>query len=253
MWRFRKLLVTFGLFLPAIPLLAARPTHAPAPRLALLEIAPSPDVQVGQRLFEERCATCHGSDATGTAQGPSILGLGSADYDFQLSTGRMPLARPGAQAVRKPPSFDEAQIRDIVAYLTLLSPGGTPIPQVQPGTGDLSRGQAVFELNCAPCHGVAGNGGAVGGQVAPNIHVATTSQIGEAVRIGPGTMPVFDQATISDRDLNSLVRYVLYLRKPEDRGGASLSHGGPIIEGFVALLIGLGSVVLATRFIGARS
>ena len=245
--------MTFGLFLPAIPLLVARPAHAPAPRLVLRQVAPSPDVQLGQSLFQERCATCHGSEAAGTAQGPSILGLGPADYDFQLSTGRMPLARPGAQAVRKPPSFDEAQIQDIVAYLTLLSPGGTVIPLVQPGAGGLSPGQVVFELNCAPCHGVAGNGGAVGGQVAPNLRMATPTQIGEAVRIGPGTMPGFDPTTISDQDLNSLVRYTLYLRKPEDRGGAGLSHGGPIIEGFVALLLGLGTVVLATRFIGTRS
>ncbi|HXY71952.1 MAG TPA: c-type cytochrome [Actinomycetota bacterium] len=208
----------------------------------------------GQVLYEEHCASCHGATGEGTAQGPVILDLGPAAYDFMMSTGRMPLSQPGAQAVRKPPVLSPAEIKAITAYLVSLSPGsGTAIPNVQPLFGNLSDGEQVYQLNCAPCHGANGNGGAVGVQAAPSLHLATPTQIGEAVRIGPGTMPVFDPTVISDQQLNSLARYVLYLRHPDNPGGISLHLGGPVVEGFVGLVIGLGAVVLVMRFIGERS
>ncbi len=93
----------------------------------------------------------------------------------------------------------------------------------------------------------------MGPRVAPDLHVSTPRQIAEAVRIGPTTMPQFDPSTISDTELDSLVRYVLYLRHPDERGGAGLTEAGPLIEGFVALLVGLGLIMLITRFIGERS
>ena len=55
----------------------------------------------------------------------------------------------------------------------------------------------------------------------------------------PGTMPLFDPHAIPQADLDSLTRYVLYLRHPEDRGGQPLNRVGPLIEGFVAILDGL--------------
>ena len=50
----------------------------------------------------------------------------------------------------------------------------------------------------------------------------------------------------------SIVRYVEYLRDPEDRGGLGLGHLGPIPEGFVAWVIGLGLIVIGIRWIGTR-
>jgi ubiquinol-cytochrome c reductase cytochrome c subunit len=208
----------------------------------------------GQVLYEEHCASCHGATGEGTAQGPVILDLGPAAYDFMMSTGRMPLSQPGAQAVRKPPTLSPAEIKAITAYLVSLSPGsGTAIPNVQPQLGNLSQGEQIYQLNCAPCHGVSGNGGAVGEEAAPGLHQATATQIGEAVRIGPGAMPVFDQTVITDQQLNSLARYVLYLKAPDTPGGLDLHFGGPVVEGFVGLVIGLGAVVIVMRFIGERS
>jgi ubiquinol-cytochrome c reductase cytochrome c subunit len=243
----RGFLVALGLFLlSAAMLLVPRATHSFAQGAT--------PAQAGRVLYEERCATCHGEQGGGTGIGPPIAGLGPAWYDFMLSTGRMPVDRPAAQATRKRPAFDRADIDELIAYLVALPPGaGTPVPRVDPQLGDVARGQQVFELNCAACHSTSGNGGAVGPEVAPSLHVATPTQIGEAVRIGPGTMPVFDQQAIDSDDLNSLTRYVLYLRDPNDRGGAGLNHAGPIIEGFVAIVIGLGALVLVTRFIGARA
>jgi quinol---cytochrome-c reductase cytochrome c subunit len=212
-------------------------------------------IDAGTTLFQEHCSTCHGPSGQGTTLGPSILGLGAADYDFQMSTGRMPLAQPGAQAIRKPPLLTRSHIVAIIAYLTSLNPGGTQIPIVHVAAGDVSQGQSLYQLNCAPCHSFGGTGGAVGPQVAPNLRVATAKEIAEAVRVGPGTMPRFDTNAFTDDQLDSLIAYVLYLRDGADvgRGGATLGLFGPVIEGFVALLMGLGAAVLVTRFIGERA
>ncbi len=209
--------------------------------------------QAGQQLYLQSCSSCHGPGGEGTTQGPSIVGLGAADYDFQMSTGRMPLAQPGTQGVPKPPVLTADQIAAIVAFLVSIRPGGTPIPHVNVAAGDLSEGARVYVRNCAPCHSSSGNGGAVGPQVGPDLHHATPKQIAEAVRIGPGTMPNFDSTVIDDGQLASLIRYVLYLRAPENPGGLSLGSFGPIVEGFVALFLGIGAMVLVSRYIGARA
>ena len=141
----------------------------------------------------------------------------------------------------------------ITAYLVSLAPGGIQIPKVDPNAGSLSVGQQIYEGNCAPCHGATGNGGAVGPRSAPNLHHSTATQVGEAVRIGPSVMPRFDPTTIDQQQLDALVRYVLYLRTPIDRGGQPLNRAGPLIEGFVAIFVGLGVLVVITRFIGERS
>src|SRR5439155_20696720 len=73
--------------------------------------------QAGQQLYLQGCSSCHGVRGEGTTQGPPIGGLGAANYDFQMSTGRMPLAQPGTQGVRKPPVLTADQIAAIVAYL----------------------------------------------------------------------------------------------------------------------------------------
>jgi ubiquinol-cytochrome c reductase cytochrome c subunit len=210
-------------------------------------------VSAGKTLFLQTCSSCHGPLGAGTAQGPAILGLGPANYDFQMSTGRMPLAQPGTQGVRKPPVLTPAEIDAVIAYLTSLEPGGVPNPDVDPAHGDLSTGSRLYLANCAPCHSASGNGGSVGTQDAPSLHEATALQIGQAVRIGPGTMPVFDPRTITDQQLNSLAAYVLYLRNPEAPGGLDLGNYGPIVEGFVALVVGLAGIVVVSRYIGARS
>ena len=250
----RLFLLVFGVlalpgafvFLPGTSPSAAADPVAMA-RFALAQAAD------GQPLYEEKCASCHGEHAEGSAQGPGIAGLGPAWYDFMMSTGRMPLDQPTDQAIRRRPPLSQNEIDAITAYLVSLQPGGVDIPDVHPDLGSLSAGQALYESNCAPCHGAAGIGGAVGPRAAPNLHQATSTQIAEAVRIGPGTMPLFDASTLTEGQLDALVRYVLYLRHPEDRGGAALNHVGPLIEGFVAILAGLGVIVLITRFIGTRS
>ena len=202
----------------------------------------------GRALYEVSCATCHGPEGGGTSNGPTLIGVGAAAADFQLSTGRMPYAGArGAQAQRKPPAFDQEQIDALVAYVASLG-SGPPIPQVNTSDGLIPRGQQVFIDNCAPCHGATANGGAVGGgALAPPLDQATPRQIGEALASGPGQMPVFH---LPEQDVNAVASYVQYLQTAPQPGGLSIGGIGPVPEGFVAWVLGLGLLIVVIYLIG---
>jgi ubiquinol-cytochrome c reductase cytochrome c subunit len=211
------------------------------------------DVAGGRQLYQLACTTCHGNEGEGVEdRGPTLIGVGAASADFYLSTGRMPLDRPRAQAERKRVAYTPVQIRQLVAYVASLGPGPA-IPRVSPSAGDLAEGNRLYANNCAPCHSSAGAGGALGHAVyAPPLNRSTPVQVAEAIRIGPGAMPVFSERTLDDEQLASVVRYVEYLRHPDDRGGFGLGHLGPIPEGFVAWVVGLGAMLMAVRWIGTK-
>lgn len=227
---------------------------------ALAPAAPSPggrqrpEAVSGEALYMAHCASCHGVRGSGTDQAPALIGVGAAAVDFMLSTGRMPMADPRQPMLRQSPRFSRAEIAALIAYVASVAPGGPPIPTVHPDRGDLARGRRLFAENCAPCHGANGQGAAVAqGEVAPSLHEATPTQIAEAVRTGPGPMPKFGERVIDAGDVDALVRYVLFLRHAPDRGGLSLGHEGPVIEGFAAWLLGLGLLIAAVRLIGTTT
>ena len=208
----------------------------------------------GQALYEANCSTCHGLQGEGTANGPSLQNLGPAAVDFMLSTGRMPLANPGDQPVRAEPKFTPEQTAAIVAYVETIAPGGEPIPTVDPAAGDLARGAEVFLNTCAGCHGAGATGDSVGGgQIAPTINPADPTQIGEAIRIGPGVMPRFGPETIDQADLDSLAAYLLWIRDHGEDGGLQLGRVGAVAEGLVIVVVGLGLMILFLRLTGAKT
>jgi ubiquinol-cytochrome c reductase cytochrome c subunit len=197
---------------------------------------------------------CHGSRGTGTANGPSLEGVGAAAIDYWVSTGRMPLAQNhhGQRIDRQKPKYSPAEIDALVAYVAQLTGGGPAIPHVALD-GDAGAGGVLYRLNCAACHSWAGTGGALQDREAPNLFAATPTQIAEAVRIGPDAMPGFGQAALSDRQLNDVIAYIERLDHPDDRGGSPLWHAGPLAEGAVAIILGLGALLVATLLIGTRT
>lgn len=212
--------------------------------------AAATDAAQGRALFVASCSSCHGADGTGTRNGPSLVGVGAAAADFQLRTGRMPMAQgPSSQATRKSPAFDDAQIRGLVAYVASLGPGPA-IPAVSTDAALLSRGQKLFIDNCAPCHGAAANGGAVGGgALAPSLDRASAVEVGEAMLTGPGQMPVF---SFVGADRNAIATYVAYLRTAPQPGGLSIGGIGAVPEGFVAWVLGMGALLIVAYFVGRR-
>ncbi|MDQ2817573.1 MAG: c-type cytochrome [Candidatus Eremiobacteraeota bacterium] len=213
----------------------------------------------GKTLFVVQCSSCHGVSGQGSRVAPPLIDVGGAAVDWYVATGRMPLSYPGEEPVRKQPAFDREQIKAIVAYVTSLSNGaggarGPAIPKVSMQRADSVHGRKLFAQNCQSCHGSDGEGNSVGfGWVAPALYAATPTQVAEAIRFGPGIMPRFGERQLSQRDLDSLVGYIQTLRKPDDRGGTPLGHIGPVSEGLVGWIIGLGLLVGVIRFIGTRT
>lgn len=212
-------------------------------------------IAAGEVLFDRGCVSCHGQGGVGAPEGPPLLGVGAASAHFYLTTGRMPASDQGEEAniVRKPPAYAPDEIAALVAYVASLGDGGPPIPEVDPASGDLPHGGELYRLNCAACHGAAGTGGALSyGRNAPTLVESTPVQVAEAIRVGPGQMPRFTSEGLSNEEVDSIVRYVQFLQTVEDPGGFSLGRVGPIPEGFVAIVIGLGATLLAAFWIGTR-
>jgi len=212
--------------------------------IAALVLAGSASADNGKQLFGRHCASCHGPDARGTSRGPSLIGVGALAADFYLRTGYMPLKEPGLQPRRSRLLLGPAEIDALVRYVASLG-HGPAVPRPHPERGNVSDGMALFRQHCAGCHQIAAQGGYVTHAVPPALGDATPVQVAEAVRIGPYVMPKFSTKAISNRQLDSIVRYVEYARHPDNRGGWALGNIGPIPEGLVSWFIA-GSVLLAT-------
>lgn len=199
----------------------------------------------GRQLFLNTCATCHGADGRGTAIGPSLENAGSAAFDFFLRTGRMPLSAPGQPSFEQGTILSEAQIQALVAYGASLGTGPA-IPQLVTDA-NLPDGYQLFINNCAQCHGATGAGGSIGqGVFAPSLRGRTPQLVAEAVLVGPGAMPAFKW---SAQQLSDVAAYVQQLSVGPSPGGLSLGGYGPVPEGLVAVVVGLGLIVLVVRWI----
>ena len=206
----------------------------------------------GQELFVKTCATCHGMNAQGTSLAPSLVGVGAAAVDFQMSTGRMPGKDIGPEMDRKPVTFTPAQIHAIADYVASLG-GGPTIPsaaQVSTAGANTALGQSLFITDCAQCHNFDGAGGALTyGKFAPALTESTPTQIYEAMLTGPEAMPVFSDTTITPAQKRDIIDYVTRLRAEPNPGGFSLGRIGPVTEGIVGFIGGIGVLVFLALWI----
>lgn len=206
----------------------------------------------GADLYGANCIECHGSQGDGIHdQGPSLRGVGSRAADFYLRTGYMPLGNPHDQPHRSRVQFSKRELAQLVAYVASFG-SGPRIPHPEPAGGNLAEGQELFTEHCAGCHQIAAEGGYVTNAVAPSLDKASSVEIAEAVRTGPFLMPHFSARQISDGDLNSIIRYVQYTKHPDDRGGWSLGHVGPVPEGLVTWFIAIVLLLATCAVIGQR-
>ena len=128
------------------------------------------------------------------------------------------------------------------------------LPSVPVARADEPTGQRLYESRCAACHGAGATGDSVGGgQIAPSLALPTATQIGEAIRTGPGEMPRFGTQTLSDHDVNSLARYLIWIRDNGKEGGLQLGRVGAVAEGLMAVVIGLGIMLLVIRLTGSTT
>jgi ubiquinol-cytochrome c reductase cytochrome c subunit len=191
----------------------------------------------------------------GTSQGPSLIGVGEAAVEFQVATGRMPLAATGPQAEEKPPQFTAEQIEALYTFVGSKGAGpGIPDEEYLDGTGDIAAGGELFRVNCAMCHNVAGAGGALTeGKFAPSLQGVEAQHIYEAMVTGPQNMPVFNDMTITPEQKANIISYLKYLDETPAAGGLTLGGLGPVSEGLFIWIFGLGAIVGITIWLTAKS
>lgn len=212
-------------------------------------------VRAGRALFLQGCSSCHGLNAEGGNQAPTLVGVGSAAVQFQVGTGRMPLAAPAAEAKRKDPVYSQTQIDQLAAYIQTL--GGGPkaanVTKTQLGNADLAFGGELFRANCAQCHQAAGQGAPLTyGKYAPSLRGTTSNDVLNAMRTGPESMPVFGDRQLTDKQAVAIAAYIHEITHAKSPGGNSLGSYGPVPEGLLGILVGLGGLLVVALWIGAR-
>ena len=137
------------------------PMYAKFTSMPTEEMAKDPQAMaIGERLFMNNCAQCHGSDARGSKSFPNLadgdwLHGGTPDKIKEtITNGRIGVMPPMAAAVG---TADD--VRNVAHYVLSLS--GSPHDAVK-----ASQGKAKF-VACAACHGMDGKGNTAMG--APNL------------------------------------------------------------------------------------
>lgn len=217
-----------GFLLAALPLLLC---YTPAPAEALSQADSAPP---GESVFANECAGCHGAGGEGALEGPSLLSV----LDNQAAvTGVAEIVREGYGEMD---SFDtkltEDQIQAVADYV--VSTFGT--------SGDVPEGGVLFRLNCAGCHGASARGGALiySEDNAPSLLDVATPEVSAAVRSGPSTMPAYNEGVLTDSQLASIAAYVESIQAPPQPGGYEMTYHGPVSEGLIAIVGGLGAAIL---------
>ncbi|GAB2985415.1 cytochrome bc1 complex diheme cytochrome c subunit [Nocardioides montaniterrae] len=226
-------------------------------------------IEKGRELFTVSCAFCHGQNGQGvltqggSQYGPALTDVGAAAVDFQVGTGRMPMANPGVQAPRKEPVFSQEEIADLAAYVATLGTGPA-IPDTEMYSTDgmsksqveelVQRGGQIFLANCTACHNFEGSGGAMPrGGFAPRIRDVDSKYIYEAMLTGPQSMDTFSDGNIPPEDKKAVIAYLRHLQHDPSYSGLTLGGLGPVSEGLIAWVVGLGLLVGFAVWIAAHT
>lgn len=235
-------------------------------------------VKEGRELFLVGCAFCHGQNGEGvltqggSQYGPALTDVGAAAVDFQVGTGRMPMAQPGAQAPRKEVVYTAEEIDALSAYVASLGTGpaipdaelyDTESPGDLDGDGDqdeedrellIARGGQIFLANCTACHNFEGSGGAMPrGGYAPKIRGVDSKHIYEAMLTGPQSMDTFSDGNIPPEDKKAVIAYLEKLDEQPSYSGFTFGSLGPVSEGITAWLGGIGVLVGFAVWIAAHT
>jgi ubiquinol-cytochrome c reductase cytochrome c subunit len=251
----RRLTNTGGLLVGLLLMGALYSTLAPARAADNTSVgAPSSAEAAGRAIYERSCITCHGVNLDGVPhRGPSLIGVGEAAVYFQVHTGRMPLVRQEAQAADKPPVFSDQQIDQLMAYVQAHG-AGPRVPSGDLRSGDLAKGGELFRLNCASCHNSVGAGGALSsGKAAPSLGEADDKTIYTAMLTGPENMPVFGDNQLTPEEKRSIINYVQTVKEMADPGGAGIGRIGPVGEGLVIWLVGIGALMFGIFWMGSKA
>jgi cytochrome c oxidase cbb3-type subunit 3 len=160
--------------------------------------------EMGQRLFLNSCAQCHGSDAGGAKGFPNLTD-GDWLYGGSPENIKTTLINGRAGVMPPFPQLDSKQIVDVANYVRSLS--GLPADDLK-----AARGADVYKSNCAACHGPEGKGNIALG--APNLtdkvwlYGGSEATIIETVTKGRMAMMPAQDKVLSPEKIHLLTAYV---------------------------------------------
>lgn len=182
-----------------------KPVYAKYVKMDIVQVAADPKArEMGQRLFLNSCAQCHGSDAGGgkgfpnLADGDWLYGSSPENIKTTITNGRSGVMPPF-------PQLDSKQIVDVANYVRGLS--GLPADELK-----VTRGAEVFKANCVACHGADAKGNIALG--APNLtdktwlYGGSEATIVETVTKGRMAMMPAQDKVLSPEKIQLLTAYV---------------------------------------------
>jgi len=182
-----------------------KPVYAKYVKMDIVQVAADPKArEMGQRLFLNSCAQCHGSDAGGAKGFPNLTdrdwlyGGSPENIKTTITNGRSGVMPPF-------PQLDSKQIVDVANYVRSLS--GLPADDLK-----AARGAEVFKANCVACHGADGKGNIALG--APNLtdkiwlYGSSEATIVETVTKGRMAMMPAQDKVLSPEKIQLLTAYV---------------------------------------------
>jgi cytochrome c oxidase cbb3-type subunit III len=182
-----------------------KPVYAKYVKMDIVQVAADPKArEMGQRLFLNSCAQCHGSDAGGSKGFPNLTdrdwlyGGSPKNIKTTITNGRSGVMPPF-------PQLDSKQIVDVANYVRSLS--GLPADDIK-----AARGADVFKANCVACHGADGKGNIALG--APNLtdktwlYGGSEATIVETITKGRMAMMPAQDKVLSPEKIQLLTAYV---------------------------------------------
>ena len=182
-----------------------KPVYAKYVKMDIVQVSADPKArEMGQRLFLNSCAQCHGSDAGGAKGFPNLTdgdwlyGGSPENIKTSITNGRGGVMPPF-------PQLDSKQIVDVANYVRALS--GLPADDLK-----AARGAEVFKANCVACHGADGKGNIALG--APNLtdktwlYGGSEATIVETVSKGRMAMMPAQDKVLSPEKIQLLTAYV---------------------------------------------
>jgi len=190
---------------------------------------PPGNVEAGRRHFtEKKCVVCHQAGGTGGVVGPNLDFLQQFGSPILIAAELWNHGPAMAEAMRAKgiarPTFRDAELRDLIAYLKAASQSHAEGPlYVLPGRAD--EGHRLFrDKGCILCHSVRGEGGRVGPDLAERGLAWSLTQFAAAMwNKAPAMMKEMTARAISvprlqAREMADLVAYLYAVRYFADPG-----------------------------------
>ena len=182
-----------------------KPVYAKYVKMDIEQVAADPKArEMGQRLFLNSCAQCHGSDAGGSKGFPNLTD-GDWLYGGSPENIRTTIVNGRAGVMPPFPQLDDKQIADVTNYVRNLS--RLPADDLK-----VARGAEVFKANCVACHGADGKGNIVLG--APNLadktwlYGSSEAVVIETLTKGRMAMMPAQDKVLSSEKIHLLTAYV---------------------------------------------